>query len=203
MSKNSILQLLILFSIILASVFVYQRFFISKPYVETSKDASQKKQIISANEALEDNLSIIESLEYRSFDSLGNEYIIKAKKAQNTPDNINLLYLREVSGFINLINKPPIKIKSKFATHNKENFNTKFFKSVLITHDNVKVTSDNLDLIYDKNLVDLYNISEVLYDDSVLKADKIVFDMLTKDISINMYNNDKKIDFVYKSYGNN
>ena len=119
-------------------------------------------------------------------------------------DNIEILNLTNVEGLIFLTNKPPIIINSKFATHNKENFNTKFFQNVTVNHDNLVVESDNLDLIYDKNLVDLYNIVKINFDNNILKADKIVFDMLTKDISINMYDDKEKINLFYKvNNGNN
>ena len=88
--------------------------------------------------------------------------------------------------------------------HNKANFNTKFFQNVTVNHDNLKIESDNLDLIYDKNLVNLYNIFKINFDDNILKADKIVFDMLTKDVSINMYDDEEKINLFYKvNNGNN
>ena len=114
------------------------------------------------------------------------------------------LIIPTVLPLIFLTNKPPIIINSKFATHNKANFNTKFFQNVRVNHDNLKIESDNLDLIYDKNLVNLYNIFKINFDDNILKADKIIFDMLTKDVSINMYDDEEKINLFYKvNNGNN
>jgi len=197
MSKNSIIQIFIIFVIILSSAFVYQKFFKLRSYVENTdkKVVSQDNEINNSSSLNDKTLNIINNLEYRSFDSLGNEYIIKAEKAENTLDNIEVLNLTNVEGLIFLTNKPPIIINSKFATHNKANFNTKFFQNVRVNHDNLKIESDNLDLIYDKNLVNLYNI---------LKADKIIFDMLTKDVSINMYDDEEKINLFYKvNNGNN
>ena len=102
-----------------------------------------------------------------------------------------------------LTNKPSIKIFSKYATHNKKNFNTKFYNQVEVIHENTKILSENLDLLYNKNLVNLYNINEINYENSIIKADRVVFDMLTKDISINMYNQQTKVDLLYKNNGNN
>ena len=206
MSKNSIIQISIVIVIILSSAFVYQKFFKIRTYVENTdkKEVTQDDRINTSSNINDKTLNIIDNLEYRSFDSLGNEYIIKAEKAENTLDNIEILNLTNVEGLIFLTNKPPIIINSKFATHNKENFNTKFFQNVTVNHDNLVVESDNLDLIYDKNLVDLYNIVKINFDNNILKADKIVFDMLTKDISINMYDDKEKINFFYKvNNGNN
>ena len=206
MSKNSIIQISIVIVIILSSAFVYQKFFKIRTDVENTdkKEVTQDDRINTSSNINDKTLNIIDNLEYRSFDSLGNEYIIKAEKAENTLDNIEILNLTNVEGLIFLTNKPPIIINSKFATHNKENFNTKFFQNVTVNHDNLVVESDNLDLIYDKNLVDLYNIVKINFDNNILKADKIVFDMLTKDISINMYDDKEKINLFYKvNNGNN
>ena len=58
--------------------------------------------------------------------------------------------------------------------------------------------SNNLDLLYDINLVSLYNIKEAYFNNTELIADKINFDMLTRDISINMNEEKDKIAIFYK-----
>ena len=206
MSRNTLIQIILIIAIILSSVIVYMVFFKPKSYIDASieiEKGSELSSIDKKNDLINKNFNVIENLEYRSFDSLGNEYIIKAKKAESILDNIDILNLTEVNGLILLTNKPSIKIFSKYATHNKKNFNTKFYNQVQVTHENIKILSENLDLLYNKNLVNLYNIYEINYDNSILKADKVVFDMLTKDISINMYNQYKKVDLLYKDNGNN
>ena len=58
--------------------------------------------------------------------------------------------------------------------------------------------AQNLDLIYSDNLVKLYNIENATYKNSKLIADKMNFDILTKDISINMFRKNQKIKLIYK-----
>ena len=60
------------------------------------------------------------------------------------------------------------------------------------------INSNNLDLMYENNLVVLYNIKNALYGKSTLEADKITLDILTRDVSINMYKNEDKIKIIYK-----
>ena len=68
-----------------------------------------------------------------------------------------------------------------------------------ILHEDIDVKSDNLDLLYDINLVSLYNIKEAYFNNTPeLIADKINFDMLTRDISINMNEEKDKIAIFYK-----
>ena len=206
MSRNTLIQIILIIAIFLSSVIVYLVFFKPKSYIDASieiEKGSELSSIDKKNDLINKNFNVIENLEYRSFDSLGNEYIIKAKKAESTLDNIDILNLTEVNGLILLTNKPSIKIFSKYATHNKKNFNTKFYNQVEVIHENTKILSENLDLLYNKNLVNLYNINEINYENSIIKADRVVFDMLTKDISINMYNQQTKVDLLYKNNGNN
>ena len=60
------------------------------------------------------------------------------------------------------------------------------------------MTSENLDLLYKENFVDLYNIKSANYKQSILLADKITFDILTKNVSVNMYKDNQRIKILYK-----
>ena len=142
--------------------------------------------------------SIIDNLEYKSQDAIGNRYLIKSKKAESSTDNQFTLKLIDVDATIFLVGKPPIIINSNYAIHNKQTFNTEFFGNVKILHEDIDVKSDNLDLLYDINLVSLYNIKEAYFNNTELIADKINFDMLTRDISINMNEEKDKIAIFYK-----
>ena len=113
-------------------------------------------------------------------------------------DDTNNVKLFKVSAIIYSPNKKPIMIKSDFALHNKLTFNTKFYDNVEILHDTIQVTSENLDLLYKENRVDLYNIKSANYKQSILLADKITFDILTKNVSVNMYKDNQRIKILYK-----
>ena len=67
-----------------------------------------------------------------------------------------------------------------------------------ILHEDIRVFSENLDLMYNDNFVSLYNIKEIYNNNIQLKADKIDFDILTKNVSINMYKADQKVNMIYK-----
>ena len=140
--------------------------------------------------------NIILSLEYKSSDSLGNKYIIKSKSAESVSENLNFLKLVDVEATIYLVDKSPIFIYSNFADHDKSTFNTNFYESVKIQHEDIKIISDNLYLLYDENKVSLYNILQANNKKVELKADKIDFDILTKELRINMYSKDGKIELL-------
>jgi len=201
MKSKSFIQLILFSIIILSSFIVYQYFFKDNKSVkiidsQPNEIQSQNSQIMQSKIIDTDN--IIEKLEYKSIDAYGNEYVIKSSKAESQVDDTNNVKLFKVSAIIYSPNKKPIMIKSDFALHNKLTFNTKFYDNVEILHDTIEVTSGNLDLLYKENRVDLYNIKSANYKQSILLADKITFDILTKNVSVNMYKDNQRIKILYK-----
>ena len=199
-SKTTIQATLIIFALIISS-YVYLKFFsgnILKNEVKINKNITQNTEDIENQDNLKTGENIIDNLEYKSQDAIGNKYLIKSKKAESSMDNQFTLKLIDVDATIFLVGKPPIIINSNFAIHNKKTFNTEFFGNVKIIHEDIDVKSDNLDLLYDINLVSLYNIKEAYFNNTEMKADKINFDMLTRDISINMNEEKDKIAIFYK-----
>ena len=201
MKSKSFIQLILFSIIILSSFIVYQYFFKDNKSVkiidsQPNEIQSQNSQIMQSKIVDTDN--IIEKLEYKSIDAYGNEYVIKSSKAESQVDDTNNVKLFKVSATIYSPNKKPIMIKSDFALHNKLTFNTKFYDNVEILHDTIEVTSGNLDLLYKENRVDLYNIKSANYKQSILLADKITFDILTKNVSVNMYKDNQRIKILYK-----
>ncbi len=201
MKSKSFIQLILFSIIILSSFIVYQYFFKDNKSVkiidsQPNEIQSQNSQIMQSKIIDTDN--IIEKLEYKSIDAYGNEYVIKSSKAESQLNDSNNVMLFSVSAIIYSPKKKPIMIKSDFALHNKLTFNTKFYDNVEILHDTIQVTSENLDLLYKENRVDLYNIKSANYKQSILLADKITFDILTKNVSVNMYKDNQRIKILYK-----
>tara|TARA_Y100000816_G_scaffold114918_1_gene80451 strand:+ start:658 stop:1269 length:612 start_codon:yes stop_codon:yes gene_type:complete len=202
--RKSYIQFLIIIICLVSVYIVYNSFFISKSFVEEEiKDSiSNEKGMTNldpkTNSIKKNEVNLISNLKYKSFDTMGNEYLINSKSAEVSSNNEELIKLIDVSAKIILKNKSPIYINSDYAIHNKNEFDTKFYENVYIVHDDLKIFSENLDLMYNSNFVSLYNIKEIYNKNIKLKADKIDFDMLTKDVSINMYKNDQKVKIIYK-----
>ena len=195
MNNKSLIQILALILIIVSIYLVGTKLFINDSYLADNKieniENPSESSTASDNDVTE--LSLIESLQYKSIDSLGNEYIINCESAISSIDDEDVLNLKKVSAVVYIKNKSPIFIDSDFAIYNKNSFNTNFYGNVKVINDITKILSENLDLIYEDNLVNLYNIKEVFYDKTKLIADNVKFDLLTKDISINMNDKNKKI----------
>ena len=202
--RKSYIQLVLIIICLLSTYFVYERFFKNDSFVqeETEIELNNDSGSISLSKkntiSEEEETNVISNLKYKSFDSMGNEYLINSKLAELSSKNDELIKLIDVSAKINLKKKSPILIKSDYAMHNKKMFDTKFYGNVNITYEDIKIFSENLDMMYNSNFVSLYNIKEI-YDKNIqLKADKIDFDILTKNVSINMNENTEKVKIIYK-----
>ena len=196
MNSKSLIQIFALILIIVSIYLVGSKLFFKEPYladieIDNNKIISEKKTSIDSEKVTE--LNLIESLQYKSIDSLGNEYIINCESAVSNIEDENVLNLKKVNAIVYIKNKAPIFINSDFAIYNKNTFNTNFYGNVKVVNDITKILSQNLDFIYEDSLVNLYNIKEVFYDKTKLIADTIKFDLITKDISINMNDKNKKI----------
>ena len=189
---------------VLSTYLVYESFFKNRSFVQEENEININKENISISQTEEiintnkNEKNLISNLKYKSFDAMGNEYLINSKSAEMSSKNDELIKLIDVSAKIILKKKSPILIKSDYAIHNKNMFDTKFYGNVNVTHEDIKIFSENLDMMYNNNFVSLYNIKEI-YDNNIqLKADKIDFDILTKDLSMNMYKNHERINILYK-----
>ncbi len=141
----------------------------------------------------DDNKEITENLVYKSKDAKGNTYLLKAKFGETNREDKNTILLNQVTGTINLIDRPLISIKADHAEYNYENLNTKFFDDVKIKYSSNIIKSDNLDLIFNENIANMYNNVFFKNNSSSAKADLINFDLLTGNIIIKMNQKNKKI----------
>ena len=189
---------------VLSIYLVYESFFKNRSFVQEDSEIDINNESVSVNQTEEKinsddkEKNLISNLKYKSFDAMGNEYLINSKSAKMSSKNDELIKLIDVSAKIILKKKSPILIKSDYAIHNKNMFDTKFYGNVNVTHEDIKIFSENLDMMYNNNFVSLYNIREI-YDNNIqLKADKIDFDILTKNVSINMNENKEKVKIIYK-----
>ena len=189
---------------VLSIYLVFESFFKNRSFVQEDREIDINSESVSVNQTEEKinsddkEKNLISNLKYKSFDAMGNEYLINSKSAKMSSKNDELIKLIDVSAKIILKEKSPILIKSDYAIHNKNMFDTKFYGNVNVTHEDIKIFSENLDMMYNKNFVSLYNIKEIYENNIQLKADKIDFDILTKNVSINMNENKEKVKIIYK-----
>jgi len=142
--------------------------------------------------------SFIEAFSYTAEDVKGNKYTIESKNANYTNNNSETIIMTEVLATIDLVNSENIEIYAKKALYNTLNHDTNFSNGVLINYSNHNIESENLDLSFDKKIAFIYKNIIYINLNTILRADKIEIDLITKDSKIFMYDKSKNIEIINK-----
>ena len=178
-----------IFIIILAVSF----FFIYSNYFQ--KEKNNQNINLEVEEESSTNSNIIKEIKYSSKDLKGNEYIILADEGEIDLDNSDIIFLKNVKAFINLIEKnETITVVSDFGKYNTINYDTIFSQNVKIQYQDNTITGDYLDFSMKKNL--LIISKNVVYTNptNILKADVVELDTITNNTKIFMYNLNDKVN---------
>ena len=151
----------------------------------------EKKEIVQ--EEIK-NSNVIKDVEYKSKDTIGNEYILKASKGIIDQNNSKIIYLTTINAVIKLKDYNSIDISSDFGKYSIDNFDTIFSKNVIIQYRDNIIMGEYLEFSLSKNLMTISRNVVFKNDKSSLKADVIEVDIKTKDIKISMYEENKKIN---------
>tara|TARA_B110000967_G_scaffold176007_1_gene189166 strand:- start:629 stop:1204 length:576 start_codon:yes stop_codon:yes gene_type:complete len=191
MGKKTIVQIALLFILLIIIFFFYYKYFFFKE--EIVNLTYQNNEVVSS-----DN-NLIKNLEYLSTDKNGNKYLINAEYGEVSFADAekNIIIMTNVNAQIDLFEKDTVYLTSNFAKYNTLNLETNFYKNVVLQYTQHEISSDNIDLSFEKNFAWVYN--NIVYNSSTNKffADKLEIDLLTKDSKIYMYNN-KKIKIIKK-----
>ena len=143
---------------------------------------------------IENQNNLITNLRYNvSFDN-NTEYYITSELSE--------IFYNEGSEFVEmqivfarLINEEnnPLIIESNKAIYNNSNYNTEFSNSVKVTYLGNIITSENLDLNFEENIVTIRN--NVIYEgiQGQVKADNVEINLITKEMKIFMNDTKNKI----------
>ena len=199
MRLNLILQVILILSILIIISILYYTFLLNK---------DSKTQILSENiERLDDNLddktaNELINIEYNSSDKKGNTFYINAKRAiielDENNNNRNKVKLEVVVSIINIKNKGIINVYSNNAIYDKIYHDTLFFNDVKIEYLDNSILSENLDLLFTKKISKIYN--NVVFKNNYLNlnTDKIIIDMTTGDLKLEMNKKKEKVKLVTK-----
>ena len=144
-----------------------------------------KNKNVSKNLELDKIKNLSKKIEYITTNDKGDIFKIIAKYGKTNLKNSNILDLEQVDGIISSLERSQIYISSNNAEYNYANQNSKFYNNVKINYDNKEITCDNLDLNISENLAVAYNNVVIKNENSLMKAQIITLDIITKDININ------------------
>ena len=150
------------------------------------KQAEKKNTKTNANKKKDNEIpNIVKDVEYLTADKNGNKYKILATSGRTNQDNRNILDLDNVRGEITSNQRSTIYIISDFAKYNSFTLGSKFYKNVIINYEDKKIICENFDINMDTNIAIAYNNVVVTDPNSIMKAEKIAFNIETKEININ------------------
>ena len=189
MNKKTAIQVLLIFFIFLILLLFYLKYFKNNQIISKNIIKEDKKIITSQN----DNSTYIDNINYISSDMKGNRYQVTATQAEIKIENPDIMFLENVVAYIFIKDSDTIMITSNFGTYNSKNYDTIFSENVIILYPGHKITGENLDLSFLKNLGTISK--DVIYkgEKTSLFADKVEINLTTKDTKIFMDDKNKKV----------
>jgi hypothetical protein len=189
MQKKTLIQLSLLLFVFVIIIIFYKSYFgnLSEIKIENViKDDLNK-------ETVKKGINQIGKVSYVSQDLEGNSYNVKSEFGEFDQNKPDLMLLTNVEATVLTKNSEPIKIYSKKSLYNNLNYNTNFYDDVQITYKDHKIFSNNFDLIFNEKTGTIYN--NVLYKNlnTMLYADKIDINIISKDSKIYMFDKSKKV----------
>ena len=128
--------------------------------------------------------NLTKEIEYITSTKNGDIIKIFAKSGKTNLKNNNILDLEDVNGTISSDGKSNVYISSKFAEYNYSDQNSKFYQDVEIKYIDRIIICDNFDLKINDNIAVAYNNVMIRDNKSLMKAEKVTMNILTKDINI-------------------
>ena len=128
--------------------------------------------------------NLTKEIEYITSTKNGDIIKIFAKSGKTNLKNNKILDLEDVNGTISSDGKSNIHISSKFAEYNYSDQNSKFYEDVEIKYIDRVIICDNFDLKINDNIAVAYNNVIIKDYKSLMKAEKVTMNILTKDINI-------------------
>ena len=189
MQKKTLIQLSLLLFICTIIIIFYKSYFGNLSEVKI-------KNVIKKDlneEIVKKGINQIGKVSYTSQDLEGNNYIVKSDFGEFDQNKPDIMLLTNVEAIVLTKNSEPIKIYSKKSLYNNLNYNTNFYDEVQIIYKDHKIFSNNFDLIFNEKTGTIYN--NVIYKNlnTMLYADKIDIDLISKDSKIYMFDKSKKV----------
>ena len=192
MKKSTVVQIFLSSIVIAISLTIFFKYF-GKEIDPIDKVVAKKE----TNEILNEKLNIIKDIKYLSKDEMGNVYSIFAEYGEIKDQDSNIIYLNNVKAKISILNSDDINIESDHAKYNSKNYDTNFYDNIKVDYVEHQIDCRYLDLLFNNNQAILYE--DIIYKnlETVLLADRLEIDLITKNSKISMKNEKEKIKMLY------
>ena len=162
-----------------------------------SNKVLQTERVKSKTEETKDSLNIIENINYSSFDNEGNRYLIEAKTGEINQNNFDKIKMSYVYAKITFVNQEIIEIVSNYAYYDRETSETLFYDEVLSSYLDHKISSNELQLLFDDKLAKIKDNVVYISEEGRLEADKVLLNLINKKAQISMNDSEEKVKISY------
>ena len=152
-------------------------------YPNINKKNNFNKQVVEKKEKNFSNqkeINSFENLEFKGYYDLDKPFVITSKIATIKEGEPDLVYMSGMNVVLYLKNNRTVYITSAKGLYNKENYNCFFEEDVRATDGETVITANNLDLLAEKNIIEIYNDVNLNYPMGTVLADKMEYDFESK-----------------------
>ena len=157
---------------------------------ELAKDQLQQKKL--EKNITHDKTTFFENVEYKGLYDLNKPFIIKSEEAYILNEEPDIVYMNTMHVILHLNDGRIVNIISNKGSYNKRTNDCFFEDEVKATDGKTNIFADNLDLLANKNSVNIYNNVRLNDPTASFQADKVDYDFETKNFKVSMFE-DKKI----------
>ena len=191
---KKLIQIFLFLIIIIIFAIFYDKYFKNQKTTNKENIPDLEKQI------LDNKSNYIKNLRYDLSLRNDSKYMIVADESElSYKGDVELVNMTSVTAKFIDKNNFELVINADKAVFNSATYNTNFQQNVTIRYKDDAIFSENLDLVFTKNIVKIYN--NVVYEglNGIMSADNVKINLITKNMEIFMNNLSNKIIGVIKS----
>ncbi len=187
MNYKTLFQVILIIIALILSIFFYLVYFHKNENLENT----QTKNVTTIDNQDLSSGDTVKEILYESFDNNGNKYEIKSDFGTFDDEKKEEILMTNVKATISFNNGTVMNLKSEKAKYNTTNNDTYFFNSVELKYLSHLINSNNIDILFEMNKLEAYNDLVYRNPEIRLSADKVEFDLLTKNTKIFMFDDSK------------
>ena len=169
-------------------------------FTYANKSDSPKEEIVSKeiqeriknqNTNLPENSDIFYNIEYSGLDLAGNRYILKSNEAFNDKNNQEIVQMKFVEAFFYFKDDTVLKVKSDYGIYNNKTLNMNFKKNVKAIYEGSELFAQEAEYSNVESFLTIADKVRVNDSKGTMFADKLLFDIKKKKLSIASFNDNK------------
>ena len=181
MLKKILIQIFLIILIIIILILFYLK------YINKSEQNKINRIETSELESVKGN--VLNNISYESQDFEGRKYQIKSQKGIVNKNNPNIIEMEIVDAKIILADGTLVTIVSDYAVYDNIKFDTNFSKNIEVKYLDHEIKSNDLVLSFEENRLEIFNNLTYENLDLIMLADKVIFDLKSKNIKIFNFDN--------------